>query len=339
MRLKLALPLITALLGFAVLSPTISYAKTCTGRMLNPATDICWSCVFPITIGQIPTVKSSTPDTPNFSSPVCVCPAPPPVFQRVGIPIGYWEPAFIVDVTKEPFCFVGLGGRKINPGIHLGSGSDPERGTGTEFNVSTWHAHWYQYPVFKLLSLAVDSLCVDPVKAVDVTYLTEVDPLWKDDALTMVIDPEAMLFGNLIAHSACIADCAAATFALPLDPLFWCAGCHGGMFPANGNVLGHFTSIQSSSLIVARMLFKMHRQTFLPITSGPESICTSIPSPMIKKSQYRTQLAAPVPATDPVFGCNQLGRSTILWESMREIPVKGEDFNYVVWRKRNCCVS
>ena len=65
--------------------------------------------------------------------------------------------------------------------------------------------------------------------------------------------------------------------------------------------------------------------------------CQAIPSPMIKKSQYRTQLTVPVPTIDPFMGCNPLGKSTFFWESMREIPVSGEDFNYLIWRKRNCC--
>jgi conjugal transfer pilus assembly protein TraU len=99
----------------------------------------------------------------------------------------------------------------------------------------------------------------------------------------------------------------------------------------------HNTSIQSSSLVVSRMLYKLHREVLLPITSGPEAICHAIPSPMIKKSQYRTQLTVPVPTIDPFLGCNPLGKSTFFWESLREIPVKGEDFNYLIWRKRNCC--
>ena len=26
-----------------------------------------------------------------------------------------------------------------------------------------------------------------------------------------------------------------------------------------------------------------------------------------------------------------------LWSSLKEFPVKGEDFGYLVWRKRACC--
>lgn len=323
---------------FTFFVANVADAKKCTGRMVNPITDICWACILPITIGAAPVVPGATADTINFPSPVCVCPAPPPVFVRVGLAVGYWEPIRLVDVTKAPFCFVGIGGMTIDPGISIGSGSAPSIGTGTELNNATWHIHWYEYPVFSLLELVMDALCLENTKSFDVAYITEVDPMWQDDELSFIISPESILFGNLIAQAACAADCLSASFWLPLDPLFWCAGCHGGMYPINGNIPSHIASIQSSSLAMARMIYKMHRETLMPITSGPEAICSAIPSPMIKKSQYRTQITVPIPAIDPIFGCNQLGRSAAFWDSFREVPVSGEDFNYLLWRKRNCCV-
>ena len=104
-------------------------AKQCTGRIVNPITDVCWSCILPISIGASPVVPGKTADTFNFPSPLCVCPAPPPIFVRPGMAIGYWEPIRMVDVTKEPFCFVGIGGKKIDPGISIGSAGNPESGT------------------------------------------------------------------------------------------------------------------------------------------------------------------------------------------------------------------
>jgi conjugal transfer pilus assembly protein TraU len=323
---------------FIFFAASVAEAKKCTGRMVNPITDICWACVLPITIGSAEVVPGQTADTPNFPDPVCICPAPPPIFVRVGLAVGYWEPIRLVDVTKAPFCFVGIGGMTIDPGISIGSGAAPTPGTGTENDEATWHLHWYDYPVFALLSLVMDALCLETTQSFDVAYITEVDPLWQDDELSFMISPESILFGNLIAQAACAADCLSASTWLPLDPLFWCAGCHGGMYPINGHIPSHVGSIQSSSLAVARMTYKMHREVMMPITSGPEAICQAIPSPMIKKSQYRMQLTVPIPTVDPLLGCNQFGRSSMFWDAFREVPVTGEDFNYVLWRKRNCCV-
>ena len=67
-------------------------AKQCTGRMVNPITDICWACILPISIGAAPVVPGKTADTTNFPSPLCFCPAPPPIFVRPGVAVGFWEP-------------------------------------------------------------------------------------------------------------------------------------------------------------------------------------------------------------------------------------------------------
>ena len=55
----------------------ISYAKgVCTGRFVNPVTDVCWNCIFPVSVGAVEIPPSTTfrPDTANFPSPICVCP-------------------------------------------------------------------------------------------------------------------------------------------------------------------------------------------------------------------------------------------------------------------------
>ena len=59
-----------------------SYAG-CTGRFVDPISDVCWDCIFPISIGAIEMPPSTTfrPDTENYPSPICVCP-------KAGIPTG-----------------------------------------------------------------------------------------------------------------------------------------------------------------------------------------------------------------------------------------------------------
>ena len=113
---------------FGMSSEAIAKA-TCHGKFVNPITDICWSCLLPITIGSMHVTSSKHPDTKNPSLPVCTC------FKgsvpQVGITMGYWEPIGLVDVTRSPFCMVNLGGVQLNLG-HYGSGavhsSDPEQG-------------------------------------------------------------------------------------------------------------------------------------------------------------------------------------------------------------------
>ena len=71
--------------GVLLLSSTAG-AVGCSGKFMNPITDICWSCVFPITVFGKAIDKGGQLDTESGPTGVCVCNA------NIGIPIGFWEP-------------------------------------------------------------------------------------------------------------------------------------------------------------------------------------------------------------------------------------------------------
>lgn len=144
-----------------------------------------------------------------------------------------------------------------------------------------------------------------------------------------------MLFGNPVAQAACAADCLAATAHFPIDRLFWCGGCQGSLYPFSGNVSAHVGGVQASLLLTQRMMAKLHREFLLQGTMGKEGWCGKYPMPVIRKSQYKTQMVYPVPHTQ---GCQPLGRSEVVWGSNKEFPYQGEDFGYLIFRKRNCCM-
>ncbi|HUX79584.1 MAG TPA: conjugal transfer pilus assembly protein TraU [Alphaproteobacteria bacterium] len=317
---------------FLLASITKVDAKICHGRFVNPITDICWSCLFPISIGPIKVSTGGRQDTPNPSQIPCMCER----FPYVGIPVGFWEPARLVDVTRVPFCMVSMGGiqlgkSKINYGVH---GATGERRTQNSF----YQVHWYVYPVIYWLELLVDFICLE-TGSFDVGYITELDPLWNADELSFILNPEAVLFGNPIAQAACAADCAAATAGFPIDALFWCGGCQGSLYPFTGNNAAHNGGVQASLLMAQRMMAKLHRELLLWGTSGTSNhhICQKYPLPIIKKTQYKTQMTYPRPTTRGPMACNPLGRTEVVWGSGREFPYKGEDFGYLIWRKKNCC--
>jgi conjugal transfer pilus assembly protein TraU len=193
------------------------------------------------------------------------------------------------------------------------------------------------YPVIYWLELLIDFLCLEQ-QSFDVGYITELDPLWNADELSFILNPEAVLFGNPIAQAACAADCTAATAGFPLNSLFWCGGCQGSLYPFTENNAAHNGGVQASLLMVQRMMAKLHRELLLWGTSGQEALCQKIPLPIIKKSQYKTQMTYPRPTTRGPMACNPLGRTEVIWGSGREFPYKGEDFGYLIWRKRNCCI-
>lgn len=310
----------------------VSEAASCTGKFANPITDICWSCVFPIRIGGVQVAGFNQEDTSNPSSPVCFCGNPP----KAGVPVSFWEPVRRVDVVRSPFCMTSLGGIRLDPGFSAPTASR-NRMDG-QAQTSFYQVHWYIDPLVFFLKAILDNGCMENV-GFDIAYLTELDPLWKDDELTRIINPEVYLFGNLPARAACAADCVAATAGFPSNIFFWCAGCQGSLYPLNGNIQAHIGSVQASSLALNRITAKLHREFLMWSASGNESMCGYSLQPIMDKTAYKYQMLYPVSQTKKIAGkcCQPYGRSTVLWGAGREFPIQGEDFAYQIFRKRNCC--
>lgn len=318
-----------------------SASITCKGHFVNPITDICWSCLMPISIGGFSIGKGMSPkkrDRANPKSPICLCnkegvPLP-------GISIGFWEPARLVDVTRTPYCMVNLGG------IEFGSGqaqkiSAHKRGYGKrKTHQSFYHVHYYIYPLIYWLELLTDFLCLE-AGTVDIAYMSEFDITWNDPKLQSLLNPEAILFGNPIAQVSCSLDCAASTIDMPLEPMFWCAGCWGNIYPLSGANADHIGGVQNSSLLTYRIINKMHRLGLAESTATTDAsingeICRKHKAFKIKKKQYKLQMVNPK-STKGDIGCWPLGLSDMLYAALKEYPYDGQDWGYLIWRKKNCC--
>jgi conjugal transfer pilus assembly protein TraU len=301
------------------------------GDIINPITDVCWGCLFPMTFGGV-NVTPSAQDFSSYSLPVCTCPGVPP---KVGVPLTFWEPARMVDVTRRPYKLVGLGG------IKLGSDSLKKRGSvslieETPSHTSFHHVHYYIYPILAILNYLTDLQCIEAGE-LDVAYMSEFDPLWGDDSLQNIFNPEAALFSNPLSILTCIIDCTSSSLNKPLDKLFWCAGCQGSLYPFGGHVAHHSGPLQASSLLVHRTLAKLHR---MGIVKGYEEtdFCEAKAMPIIKKSLYKTQIVRPIPQTSGP--CHALGKSDQLWGTGKTYPAGGEDdFVYLLWIKKQCCLD
>lgn len=206
---------------------------TCEGRWVNPITDVCWECIFPMSVGSVQVSAGRLPDTDNPASPIQICPVPPPIFERTGVAVGYWEPFAMTDVTRSPGCMVNMGGFNINiPNTGTGVGTK----TANEHPGTFYHVHWYKYPLISWLSIITSEMCLQGGEY-DIGYLSELDPTWQNDNLALFLNPEVMLFANPVAQMACAADAVASGVSRPIDALFWCAGSHGSMYPFTGNIV------------------------------------------------------------------------------------------------------
>lgn len=300
------------------------------GTFMNPFTDVCWECLFPITVSGFK-VTSGYEDYTEYSKAPCTCAGTPP---KIGIPLAFWEPARLVDVTRHAYKLMGLGG------ISVGKETIKNKGTlgllaDGPAQYSFYHVHWYTFPIFSLLGLFTDFMCLEK-EGLDLAYMSELDPTWNDDQLSLIMNAEAAVFGNELAQLSCLADCASSSLDQPNDSLFWCAGCEGSLYPFSGTVAHHVGPVQASQLLTHRLIAKLHRVSLI---KGYEksNFCDPTPMPLIKKSLYKTQMVYPIPQTKGP--CHPLGKSDVLWGSGKAFPLKGEDFVYLIWVKKQCCLD
>lgn len=323
----------TLLLMFSYKDAEAANSTTCHGRLMDPITGPCWDCEFPMSIGGVQLFASKNRKDPkNPASPICACGTPIP---RIGVSVGFWEPARVMDITQKPFCMVNMGGIKMPlPSIGFGRKATYYQEEGAKR--TAYHVHYYIYPLLAMMNIVSDFSCMQP-ETFDVAYITEYDPLWNDDQLASIINPEVFLFSNPIAQLACAADCVAATAnGLPLEPMFWCAGCQGSLYPMTGNASGNYGPLPAAELIADRFLAKMHRELLAWGTRGTGNMCTPKIQPIMDKMQYRLQEIYPKYHKDK-YACAPIGKSTALYEDMKVVPYKGEDLGFLIWRKRNCC--
>ncbi|MDD3450933.1 TraU family protein [Sulfurimonas sp.] len=303
--------------AFAVCAPTGALTLDLIGK-------IDYSAMFPLRIAGATIVPGRMPDSSSHvGSPICVCTDP---FPRIGIPISYFEPSRIIEVVSDSWCFptfgFGAGVGRIGGGTY-GDGQDRQK--------TFYQAHYLIFPIFSLLELLTDFVCLQSTGA-DYAYVTEVDPLWNSDTLSAFMTPEALLFGNPIANLACVADSAAATLFNPIDPLFWCKGTWGNAYPLTGWT-NTKNMVEDAASVASSMIYKLHRQLILWGSWGQAGLCGYYPAPIWRKSAYRLQLVSPIPSY-----ATTIGTSGLIWTPGHNPPFIGDNFGFMLFKKRDCCV-
>ena len=284
-----------------------------------------YTAMFPLRIAGIPIIPGRIQDVGgSVSSPICVCSDPIP---RIGIPVSFFEPSRLIEVVKDPYCFPSMGFGLPTSGGAIG-GTSGDDGVG---NQSTFfQGHYYHFPLYKLLEMFIDSMCFES-EDFDIAYITEVDPLWNSDTLSAIINPEALLFGNPIANLACMASSVSAAVAnIPLDILFWCKGSWGNAYPLTGQTGGD-GYVEGSASVAASLIYKLHRQLVAWASWG--YLCSKYPAPIWTKSAYRLQLISPIPSPY----ASVIGTTGTLWSFGKNPPFIGDNFGYLIFKKRECC--
>ena len=324
---------LVASVACAAIAPTV-----CHGKLFNPITDTNWNDFFPLTIMGMQMGPNGNPPE-MYVPPICVCPGafgiPSP-----GIGVSYWQPTYIAEVERNAGCAPSLGG-----GVSLFSGYSLENseqaytgsdgGTSESSQSTRMQIHWYKYPLFSFFSAFNDLGCRSS-GGFALAYATEIDPTWQNDLWAGLYSPEAGLFANLPANTACIADAIAANVAYPIDALFWCAGSWGNVYPFSGNSNESQTPFQVDNLELAKFIARLAREGLAWQTIGPSTICGAHVNPIWIKSQYRVDEVYPVitRGSPLVVGALPFKQVPGL---LTNTPVNTSMVD-LIWQGRECCV-
>jgi conjugal transfer pilus assembly protein TraU len=178
-----------------------------------------------------------------------------------------------------------------------------------------------------MLGVFLDTACFQQAD-MDIAYLSEPDPTWNMDGMAAYLAPESVLFGNPVVALTCSADAIAASIYYTMDALFMCKGSHGMAYPMTGNVQPK-NYVEDSASVAENMIYHEHRLG----TGTTPGLCFKIPTPIWKKSDYRLQIVKPLPH---VMGMT-VGQSGLMWTYAKNVPYKGDNFVYLVFKKVNCC--
>lgn len=311
----------------------------CKGQFPNLITDVCYDCMFPMTIGGGLVsfgVSGDDYDTGASKSPICVCTRN----LAVGTPVSFWEPRYMVDTTNTPGCMPLLGGVNISPPYNANEYGAEKRTNshlGGTAKSAFMHANEYVNPVMSALGVISSSPCLDN-RSFDVPFLSWADPTWNDDALSLLLTPYAYPFAGIPTIAAELPDAIAATFGFPFAELFWVAGAWGPMYPLNGNVGSAKSPEQVAHLMIARVLAKLHAAGTHPSSAGNDALQScgafGVPQLIMDKRQYKTNRTFPFPDNM----CTPIGRPLQLQEKGTARP-QDKDYGYFIFQRKDCCAT
>lgn len=270
----------------------------------------------------------------------CICTTDTSV--KIGLKWQVPEPIAFIDVSRKAYDYVCLG-MKMSDTMKMGGGTDSKQGI--KRNI-----HYIKYPVFGILNLIYDYLCIDKTTTFDISPPSELDPRQNDDELSALFEPEKLLYANPIAQATGgFYDCIVSSTGSPANWAYWNAGCWGTL----GNVVGNSPGadpVTEAALLAAKQIDLLHADFQLWKYSDADGLdyvasvaqagnvvdttCSPVVFPRIIKSQYYLNLAYPV-----AWKAVPIGDFPLKWAFFKQYPGDGEDFVFSVWRIRNCCAG
>jgi conjugal transfer pilus assembly protein TraU len=318
--------IISAFLVFISFYGESALAKCDTGSFINPITDIQWSCIFPIRIGGVELASGNEENSSTISNPVCICDQA--ALPIIGMRVSFWEPSRIIETVSDAYCMqtMGMSLQSESDGKLNGGLVNDANGNGKAFQ----QLHYYMFPAWSVLDMFMDLPCLDS-NDFDLAMMTELNPAWNNEMLSLIVNPESILFANPVATLSCSADSIAATVGMPLNALFWCMGAWGNSYPLAGSITST-DYVEANAGLASRGIYLMGRTGLLMDTSNDG--CTKSYSPIWKKDRYKLQLMKPTKGS----ACLPVGRDGMLWTNGKHSG-KSDNFSWMMFKKNDCCLT
>lgn len=328
---------------------------------------VCWSC-FLNDLNMFGVGRK--PDGAASSAPMCSCPDDLGV-PEIGWPLGFWSPTRVYEQVTTPWCSPGLGGIRLQ-NTYTGLGYVTKQKETSGQTTAFFQSHSYSFPLMQMMELLILPSCTTGYYDFDLLGITEINPMWNNDLLALILSPSAILFSSPLARIWCAEDCVSSTLNDQKETSYGCAGCDGHLYPLTGNVNPAPDQVAASSLIMQRNLAISHRAGTEVKTIGSEARCEPEYAPFIPRSQYKMSMMYPVPQAsetgvlgfestsdmdsgsfqDVLAGqsgdmdrfnecCQPMGMSTSRWCTPvggRTRPGKDSAYLYLLWQYRDCCV-
>jgi conjugal transfer pilus assembly protein TraU len=266
-------------------------------------------------------------------------------FCRQGTLIMFWEPHRVIETVKDPYCSPTASESSL---LEDSSTEDEEITAETdimeELQLGGTHSahsntedatvfaqvHYLTHPDLDEIIRDFDTECWE-FSDTGREYISEDDDDWQA-IYSSDWWPEAEMFANLEMVEVCIADALTAQFGTPIDALYWCMGTWGMLFNMNGH-LNQDEYTTGNAGLAARTIAHMGRRMML--WDAATVICYAGPMPIWFKSYFKLQ---PLRPTERDFKI-PIGQAPEFWgEDLNKLE-GGDNFAWLLWRKRICCSS
>jgi conjugal transfer pilus assembly protein TraU len=263
-------------------------------------------------------------------------------YTRQGTLVTVWEPVRIIETVKDPYCMISNGEDNslttgepqslLEQGAGLNSGTHSD--TGGQEDHSVFQQVHIILPDYIMQSISqVDSRCWHSSVGNPMDYISEDDAAWNDDTIAAATYPETAMFADFDMQDQCRIDSVSSQVGFPNSILFWCMGAWGSTFPMSGHV-NNDEYVTGNIAAAARAIYVGGRTG--RIYDAASYYCYSGPMPLWIKHYFKFQ---PLRPTTREF-LIPIGLSPLLWsEGLNDDMACGDNFAWVLWRKRWCCDS